>query len=120
VNAPEVVPPVGVTETLAEGLLVPAEFVAVTVHEYVVPLDSPRTTIGLAVPVPVNVALPSVHVAVYPVIAAPPFDAGAVKATVALPLPAVEVRFVGGPGASGLLPGRNSVCRVLATPFNEI
>ena len=37
----------------------------------------------------------------YEVIAAPPFDAGAVNATVAWPLPGVAVTPVGAPGATG-------------------
>ena len=38
----------------AEAAPVPAAFVAVTVKVYVVPLISPVTVIGLAVPVPVK------------------------------------------------------------------
>ena len=50
---------------------------------------------GLAAPFCENAP----HVAVYPVIAAPPFEAGGVKDTVAWPLPGVAVPIVGAPGA---------------------
>jgi hypothetical protein len=43
---------------------VPAEFVAATVHVYVVPLASPVTTKGLAPPLAVRVELPDVQLAV--------------------------------------------------------
>ena len=46
----------GITEAPAEATPVPAELVAVTVQEYVLPLVRPVTTIGLAVPVPVMAA----------------------------------------------------------------
>jgi len=42
---------------------------------------------------------PGLHVAVYPVIAEPPLEAGMVNATVAWPLPGVAVPIVGAPGA---------------------
>ena len=44
------------------------------------------------------VMLPGVDVAVYMVIAAPPLLAGAVKATVACPIPAIAGPIVGAPG----------------------
>ena len=44
------------------------------------------------------VKLPGVDVAVYTVIALPPFDAGTVKVTVAVVLPAVAATPVGAPG----------------------
>jgi hypothetical protein len=64
-------------------------------------LVSPVTVIGLAVPW--AVMLPGLDVTVYPVMALPPFEAGAVKLTVVCALPAVAVTFVGAPGtAAGL------------------
>jgi hypothetical protein len=74
----------------------PTALVAVTVKVYDVPFVRPDTVIGLAVPVPV--ILPGVEVTVYKVIAVPPFDAGAVKLTVASKLPAVAATPVGAPG----------------------
>ena len=47
---------------------------------------------------PPAVMRPGEEVTVYPVIAEPPFDAGAVKATETFPLPAVAVPTVGAPG----------------------
>ncbi len=46
-----VVPSTGMTLTAKEAALVPALLVALTVQEYVLPLVSPVTTSGLAVPV---------------------------------------------------------------------
>jgi hypothetical protein len=60
---------------------------------------------GLAVPVPVFVVLPAEQVTVYPVIALPPLDAGAVKLTVACAFPAVAVTAVGAPGTDAVLVG---------------
>ena len=58
--------------------------------------------IGLVVPLPVLAAPPAppptTQIAVKPVIAAPPFAAGAVKATLALASPAVTALIVGAPG----------------------
>ena len=56
----------------------------------------PVTTTGETEPVPV--IAPGLQVAVYPVIVAPPFDAGAVNAMEACPLPAVATPIVGAPG----------------------
>ena len=76
---------------------VPTEFVAVTVNVYAVPVVNPVTNIGLVVPVVER--LPGELVAVYLVIVAPPFDAGAVNAMVAdVALVAVAVPIVGAPG----------------------
>ena len=44
----------GVTLTVPDAALVPDAFVAFTEHEYVVPLVSPVTLIGLAAPLAVN------------------------------------------------------------------
>ncbi len=89
--------PAGVTAADAlEALPVPAAFVAVTVKVYAVPLARPVTVIGDAEPVPVK--LPGVEVTVYEVMAEPPFEAGAVNATLACPLPAVAETAVGAPG----------------------
>jgi hypothetical protein len=48
---------------------------------------------------PVAVMPPGTDVTVYPVIALPPLDAGAVKLTVACALPPTAVTAVGAPGA---------------------
>jgi hypothetical protein len=67
-------------------------------------LVKPDTVIGLAVPVPVLEDPDAVQVAVYEVIVAPPFEAGAVKAIDALPSPAVAVPMVGAPGTVVVVP----------------
>jgi hypothetical protein len=79
-------------------------FVAITVKVYAVPLVSPVTIIGLAVPVPV--ILPGVEVTVYPVIPEPPD--GAVKVSVAWAFPAVATTLVGAP---------NTVVNVISFPY---
>ena len=76
---------------------VPTEFVAVTVNVYATPLVSPETMTGLPEPLPVWP--PGDAVTVYELIAAPPFEPGAVKLTVASPSPATADRFVGAPGS---------------------
>ncbi len=60
------------------------------------PFVSPETVIGDDPPVAVNP--PGEEVTVYPVIAAPPLLAGAVKDTAADPLPATAETLVGAPG----------------------
>ena len=60
------------------------------------PLVSPVTVIGDVVPV--AVMPPGLEVTVYPVIAEPPLELGAVNVTVACALPAVAVPMVGAPG----------------------
>ena len=60
------------------------------------PFVRPDTVIGLDAPVPVMP--PGDDVTVYPVMAAPPFDAGAVNVIDADVLPAVAVPIVGAPG----------------------
>lgn len=100
------VTPVGVpgTETgvtPADGrdaVPVPSTFVAVTVNVYAVPFVNPVTVIGLAVPV--AVIPPGLDVTVYCVMGYPPVDAGAVKLTVAVVLPATAETAVGVPGAA--------------------
>ena len=57
---------------------------------------NPGTVIGL--PEPWAVIPPGLEVTVYEVMALPPFDAGAVKLTIAWALPAVAVTPVGAPG----------------------
>jgi hypothetical protein len=90
----------GVTDADADAALVPIAFVAVTVQAYALPLVRPETEIGLAVPGAVTAAdAPVWQEAVYPVIAEPPFEVGAVKATDADPLPGVAVPMVGAAGA---------------------
>ena len=77
-----------------------ALFVAVIVNVYATPLVSPVTVTGLPALVPV--APPGFAVAVYCVIAAPPFEDGAVKLMLACVSPAVAVPMVGVPGATAL------------------
>ena len=78
---------------------VPTEFVAVTDTVYATPFVNPVMTSGDDAPVAVNP--PGVAVAVYPVIAAPPLLAGAVKAIEICPSPAVAVPIVGAGGTAG-------------------
>ena len=87
----------GVTELEAlEAVLVPTEFVAVTVKVYAVPFVSPMIVIGDEPPVAVNP--PVLDVTVYEVMADPPLLAGALKVTVAWPFPATALTPVGAPG----------------------
>jgi len=87
----------GVTDADAEDAeLFPIAFVAVTVKVYAVPFVNPETTIGLVAPVPVNP--PGEEVTVYPVIADPPFEAGALNATETCAFPKVPTAAVGAPG----------------------
>jgi hypothetical protein len=90
---------VGVTEPLGDDAApVPIAFVAVTVNVYAVPLLKPETVIGDELPVPV---IPlGLEVTVKPVIAEPPFSAGAEKDTDTELSPAVALTLV---GASGTL-----------------
>jgi len=62
------------------------------------PLVSPMTSTGLIGLTPVFVSAPAMHVAINPVMDAPPFDAGALKAILALVFPAVATGFIGAPG----------------------
>ncbi len=100
--------------TLLEGVdagPVPAELVAVTVKVYVVLLVSPFTVMGLdglAAVMPLGL-----DVTVYDVIALPPFEAGAVKLTLACALPATAVTPVGAPGTVGEVGGARSAKRLL-------
>jgi len=89
----------GVTAAEAvEGKLLPFKLIAITVKVYAIPFVRPVTVRGLVVPVTV---FPSGdEVTVYPVIADPPFDAGAVKLNIASIFPAVAVTFVGTPGTA--------------------
>ena len=94
----------GVTEfDAAEGELVPAEFIAVTVNVYEVPGDNAPIIVELAFAVVTVVPVHPWHagegVIVYPVIAAPPFEV-AVQFTLAVPgeLPAPAEPIVGAEG----------------------
>jgi hypothetical protein len=78
-------------------------------------LVRPETVIGLDVPVPV-IAAPAVQLAVYPVIVAPPFDDGAVKAMLALAFPAVAVPIVGAPGTVTVVPPPDELVVVPVLP----
>lgn len=95
--------PVGVTAfDGADGALVPAEFVAVTVNVYVDPLTRPLTVALVGAGAPDTVtgvcgAVPMNGVTVYDVIVAP-FEAPAVQVTTADPVPATALTFVGAPG----------------------
>ena len=55
-----------------EAELVPTEFVAVTVQVWATSLVNPETVIGDEVLVPVKIVVPSVQLASYPVMSAPP------------------------------------------------
>src|SRR5688572_27933708 len=79
---------------------VPAELVAARVQVYGVPLVSPATTSGLEAPVAVTP--PGEQVALYPVMAAPPWNAGGVKAIETCWLPAVTDVIAGAPGTTAL------------------
>ena len=83
----------------ADAALVPLTFVAVTVHVYDFPFDSPPTTMGEPAPdpAPATPAFDDTHAALYPVIALPPSN-GATNVTVTCAFPATTV---GGAGASG-------------------
>ena len=71
----------GVAEFEAdEAELVPVPLVAVTLKVYAVPLVRPVIVIGDDVPV--AIILPGLDVTLYPVIAEPPFETGAVKVRV--------------------------------------
>jgi hypothetical protein len=70
--------------------------VAVTVKVYEVPLVKPVIVIGESLPL--AVIPPVLEVTVYPVIADPPVDAGAVNVTVASPFPRTAETLVGAPG----------------------
>jgi hypothetical protein len=81
---------------------VPVAFVALTLNVYAVPTLKPETLNGEDAPVAVKQL--GVEVAVYPVIVAGnPAQAGAVKGTEAVVLPAeiVAVPIVGAPGTAG-------------------
>ena len=88
----------GVTDTTPDAKLLPTLLVAVTVQLYAVPLVRLETVIGLPAPAPVLVFEPLTQAAVYPVMVAPPLELGAVKAMLALALPAVAAPMVGAPG----------------------
>jgi hypothetical protein len=89
-------PEAGVTlEAGVELGPVPALFVAVTAHEYVVPFESPVTVSGLAAPLAEKA--PGLQVAVKPVIGELPLGPGT-NAMVAWPLPGVFEVTVGEPG----------------------
>ena len=90
-------------EETEEAELLPAVFAATTLKVYAVPFVSPVTTIGLDEPVPVNPL--GEDVTVYPVIAAPPFETGAVNETVANVAPDVALTPVGAPGVVGAAVG---------------
>jgi hypothetical protein len=67
-----------------EATLVPAEFVAVTMKVYGVPLLNPvMICVNAVLPVFVSVPSDGVEVTVYPVITVPPVFVGALKETVA-------------------------------------
>lgn len=81
----------------AEGVPVPAEFEATTVKVYV--LEGASEAIEQPVDELEQVRPPGLAVAVYPVIAAPPFDEGADHVSVAVVSAPTATRPVGAPGA---------------------
>ena len=91
--------PAGVADAEAvDDALVPAALVAVTVNVYAVPLVRPFTVHDV-VPVVVQRKAPGEEVAVYPVMAVPPVEAGAVHDTTEEALAfEVAVTTVGAPG----------------------
>ena len=85
--------PFGITAADAvDAAPVPAEFVAVTVNVYEVPFVSPETVHEVVADAQVNA--PGDEVTVYVVIAAPPFEAGAVHDTTDVPVAFAEVTVV--------------------------
>jgi hypothetical protein len=96
--------PVGAPGTVAgvtaadaeEGEELLTEFIATTVNVTAVPLVRPVTVAVRTFPTVTG--LPTDGVTVYPVIAEPPFEAGAVQETVANALPATAETPVGAPG----------------------
>jgi hypothetical protein len=78
---------------------VPMLFFAVTVNVQEIPLARPFTVIGPDRP---EAACPVLETTVYKVMRLPPFEAGALKLTVALALPAFTPMIV---GASGFVAG---------------
>jgi len=80
----------------ADAEPVPALFVAETVNVYEVPFVSPLT-VQLVVTV-VQMKDPGVEVTVYPVIALPPVDAGAIQDTTACAFPDTADTDLGTPG----------------------
>ena len=87
----------GVADNVFDGELVPAAFVAVTLNEYDWPLVRPLMA-QLVVPAVEQVNPPGLAVAVYAVIALPPFDAGADQDRETWLSPGVAVLSVGAPG----------------------
>ena len=84
----------------AEAAPVPTLFAATTLKVYAVPLVKPDTVIGELAPVAVKP--PGFEVTVNPVMATPPVDAGAAKATEADASPAVAEPITGAPGNTAL------------------
>jgi hypothetical protein len=89
----------GVTVTAVEAGLDPALLSAVTAQLYATPAASPVTVSGLAAPLAVRVAVPAVHEATYPVIAAPPVEPGASKERTTSFTPAEPTTLRGAVGA---------------------
>ena len=88
----------------------PTALVAVTLNVYVVPLVSPLTVELVVVVVnPVHREHAGDGVRVYLVIGEPPFEAGALKVTVAVPSPALAATPVGTPGTLGTLAAPKAV-----------
>jgi hypothetical protein len=92
---------IGVTEDeTAEAALEPMALVALTVNVYAVPFINPATVhVKIVAPVAVQCLLVSdTDVAVYPVMAEPPFEFGAVQLTVTCAFPETTVTPVGDAG----------------------
>jgi hypothetical protein len=90
----------------------PAALVATTVKVYAILVAKPVTTRGELAPV--AVIPPGEDVTVYPVMALPPLEEGALKATLAWALPAVATGLV---GASGTVLGITVPDATEATEF---
>jgi hypothetical protein len=103
----------------SDGGLVPTEFVAVTVHVYVLPFVKPLTVMGEALPLLLPVAPPllDAHEAVNDVMGLP-LSAPAENATVTDPLPRVTFVMVGESGtAAGIAGSEGSDAPLVPRPF---
>ena len=87
----------GVADSVFDGELVPAAFVAVTLNVYDTPFERPAMA-QLVAPAVEHVDPPGLAVAVYPVIELPPFDAGADHDRDTWLSPGVAVLSAGAPG----------------------
>ena len=119
--------PNGVAELEAEEELeFPTEFIATTVKVYAVPAVKPVKVqlVEFTFVHPAGAVTNGDEVTEYPVIADPPFEAGAVQEIVACLYPAVPVTEVGAPGtvagitADDALDATESPATLVATTVN--